>query len=527
MNSRVPHYRIINIVTSLSHVEFSTKALDIAAVLFLLCSLLWLVPMGYIASDDGQYLVGARKFISYFESSGNDEAAPRPSSHHQELRLSLILPTAASIALFGESEFALVLPTTAYLFALVVLTYLAVADFLDRRTALISSALLATLPIFVTKGTIAGVDVPLVCFVVLSLWLYCRATRAPSPSLLLFGAGIAAGFGWLSHETIVALLVLYGVLFLLGLYLPRRAYFFIALGFGSLFAAEAAWHLFTSGDPLHRLVAISRPMIARLPQIAPIHGYPCELASNRTICSTLNLFLRADFGVLFYLAIPAGWIAWRSNSVSAEQRRFLRLLVAFAILWFVIVVHVVQLRPRPRYFMVAALAAIVLIAFWIGATTRRRLARAALATLFATHSVCLYLMERNPMFGERALVDFVASAEEPVYTDPRLADRAGPFLRWKGVGLGDRVHARPPPPGSLFFFYEVTVASGEVAGGARFDTFQFRRPNGSTVVWHRSRNSLLGDLERSPAFEASVPNFVMEKIQRRSVGATVYRLNGE
>ena len=445
-----------------------TKLIDIAAISLLLGSLLWLVPIGYHASDDGQYLVAATALLSDSGSSVEHEATARRVSH-QNLRLSLVLPMAASIGLLGESELSVVFPTTAYFFVLMVFTYLAMAEAFDRRTALTVSALLVTLPILATHATIANVDIPLMFFVLLSLGLYYRATSARSPSRLLFGAGVAAGFAWLAHETVAVLLVLYGLLFLRGLYLPRRAYVFIALGFGAFLAAETAWYLTTTGDPLYRLTAMVQPIRKGPPVIAPIHGYPCEFTSNRTACSTLNLFIRMDFGLLFYLAIPAGWAACRSDSLSSDHKRLLKLLAALAILWFVFVVHIVQLKPRPRFFMVPAFSSVVLLGCWIEAqrqTARRQLARSAFVTLITTNAACLYLMDRDQMFGERALADFVAGVDEPVYTDPRLADRATKFLHWQGEGVADRVLAERPPPGSLFFFYETTASSGVVAGGA-------------------------------------------------------------
>ena len=490
---------------------------DIAGISLLLAVVLSLIWVGFLASDDWHYLEAAQGWLSQF---------PFIASHHHALRHSLVLPMAASLALLGESEFSVVIATTAYFFLLVMLTYFIVERIFDRKLALWVSVLLATSPLFAVHATIAGVDIPQVFFALLSLWLFYRATHAPQPALVLVGGGIAAGLAWLSHETVAALLLFYGLLFLRGTHLRRRMYGFMALGFLAVFTSEALYYFVMVGDPFHRISALLQVIHRGPPSLAPNYGYPCEISSSRVVCTTLNLFTQAEFGLLFYLAIPAGWVVCRSESLTPEQRRFIKLVAGLAIVWFVFVSYVVELRPRPRFYMMPTYLSIVLVATWFGVHLKSRstaLAWTVPALLISSNALCLYMSNRVPMFGERALADFVASSQQTVYTDPRLAERASKFLEWKAEGLVDRLRTEPPPPGSVYFYYERTVLAGYVAGGERFDVDRYRVPQGAQVIWRRTGSrTLVGDLLDVTGVAPYLPAALARKLLRPYPDATAY-----
>ena len=58
--------------------------------------------------------------------------------------------------------------------------------------------------------------------------------------------------------------------------------------------------------------------------------------------------------------------------------------------------------------------------------------------LIAMNLTCIYLENKDPLFAERALVEYLSSHQGVVYTDPMTSARAELLLDFKGISL-DRV----------------------------------------------------------------------------------------
>ena len=85
------------------------------------------------------------------------------------------------------------------------------------------------------------------------VWLFWLASQRQRRRLLLFAAGGSAGLAFLAHETAVALPLFYGLLFALGVTLPRRRYWLMAGGFLAVAGLECLYFWAVAGDPLHRI----------------------------------------------------------------------------------------------------------------------------------------------------------------------------------------------------------------------------------------------------------------------------------
>ena len=129
--------------------------------------------VGYVGSDDHSYAHGSLGWLNNFPYVGVD---------HWTLRHTVVIPVAASLAIFGMHEISLGLPS-AFLFLLMLgMNYHYLERFFGARFALFSSILMATMPLFVVQATFPQ-DVIVQLFAVsLSFWLYHDATRHERPS---------------------------------------------------------------------------------------------------------------------------------------------------------------------------------------------------------------------------------------------------------------------------------------------------------------------------------------------------------
>jgi len=205
---------------------------------------LWFAWVGWLDSDDKRHVV---------EGIGWYEQFPYVGPLHPSLRHPIVFPLGMSFRLFGISEFSVILPNLLYYAGLLAVTYVFLSRFTNRHIAFIATALITTTPIFVIQATVVFSDITEAFFVALSFWLFMEATRIERPTLwLLLGAGAAAAMGWFTRETVGALILLFGVLFLAGYKLPRARYCIMAGGFLPLVALEALFMWGMTGSPIYR-----------------------------------------------------------------------------------------------------------------------------------------------------------------------------------------------------------------------------------------------------------------------------------
>ena len=404
--------------------------------------------VGLTDSDDLNYAVAAQAWVDHF---------PLVSSGHWGLRHVIVLPMAFLVRLFGASEATLVAPSTAYLAALLILTVLCLRRVADLASGLLAAAALVTVPLISSGVSVVTTDIPEAFFAIGSLWAFAFATRQRRWWLFLL-SGALAGLGFLTRETSVALLVLYGLAFLAGIGGSRLSYLWIGAGWSIVFGLDWLFLFWGSGDPLWRFhvslngVAHDNPTMAG--QFAADPGFDRfgSLAAPRWLQPILILFANQNLGPFFWLAVPAAFVAWRLER--GERRRLVALFGALALIWFVLTGYVfLGLWVLPRYEITVAAALAVPLGMALAQLVRRghgRPAAFALTVLVVSNLALVSAADKQPLFGERALVTLAQRGDAPVLTDPGTYKGASWLL---GVnGLDDRVAAGLPQPGGLYVF---------------------------------------------------------------------------
>lgn len=408
--------------------------------------------IGWLDSDDKRHVLAGLGWYNHF---------PYVGPLHPDLRHPIVIPLGMSFRLLGVNEVSVILPSLLYYAGLLVVTYVLLARFANRHVAFIATALITTLPIFAIQATVVFSDITEAFFVALSLWLFMEATRAERPLFWLLGAGAAAALGWFTRETVAALILLYGILFLVGYKLPRARYWIMAGGFLPIVALEALAMWGMTGNPIYRYTTMlySRDNFTKKGEVA---GEMFDRVGNVTIHPAidplLTLFVNHEFALLFFFAVPIAVWCWRSKALSASERELARIVTVLAALWFLLVA-LGMINLHPRYFMVSAYAAAIVIAIWLYhmlAGRHRVVAVAAAVLLLGANLAAIYLDNRNPLFGERALRAYLEQHDGDVRTDPVTQRRAEFLLSIDGTA--ERVSGGLPQPGDLYFHNPNRVA---------------------------------------------------------------------
>ena len=407
--------------------------------------------VGYVGSDDHSYARGALGWLNHFPYVGGD---------HWTLRHPVVIPIAMSLATFGMREISLGLPSALLFLLMLGFNYHYLERFFGASFALVSSIFMATTPLFVVQATFPQNVIVQLFAISLSFWLFYGATRHQRPGWLMFAAGVAASFGWLTQETTAGLLLFYGILFLIGFGMPRRYYWIMALGFVLIVGIEVGYFTAMTGDPLYRYrIDLSHDVVDRVgdAMAAMRSGMILSLEGNLTVSPFLEpfnaLLLNQEFGFLFWAYIPAAVWAWRTKKIPVEDRRLLRLLIGLGLVWMAFVsLNASVLYVVPRYYATFSWAAVIIVVYWLKQFLFVRwpkIATLAGVGLLTTNLLCVYVENKNPLFAERALVDYVFQHQTIVYTDPMTMTRAKLLLEFKGVS--DRVLSGSIPPGALFY----------------------------------------------------------------------------
>lgn len=410
------------------------------ALLFALVALNW---VGFIASDDVTYAHGAYGWIEHFPFVGG----------HGTIRYTITIPMALAFRLFGESEFALVLPSLAYFTGFLALAWAAVRRVAGPQAAFGALLLLVTLPLFVIQASIANVDAIELFFLGASVFLFWRCLDQGPTTARLLGTGALAGLAFLTRETAIFIAVFYGLCFLAGHRFSRLRYLWIAAGFLAVWSVELVYLTVMTGDPLYRF-NISAHHDATIDRSIDLAG---NVIVHPLVDPLLVLLLNQEFMLLFVVAPPLmAWLAF-GKAIEPRLRHFARILCLFALSWFVCVGAAQHLLPlNPRYFTVCAAVACILAGIALARLAARpgrgRLLAGVLAlALLGTNWVGFYVENKQSQFGERKLAELAkADPNLRLTTDPMTLYRADLLLRW--AKAQPRVSADPPAPGSLYFY---------------------------------------------------------------------------
>jgi len=171
------------------------------------------------------------------------------------LRVMLLYPVAFFFWLFGINNFSAGLwPLICSLGTLVAIYKIGEMMF-NKKVGLLAAFLFSFYPLEVIYGTRLAADIPTEFFVVLSVFLFLKGLMKKRESILFFSVGVAAGLSYLVKELGLLVFVFYLAYIIFDILKKRKInwnYFFIFLGFLSVFALEGLYYYSTTGDFLQR-----------------------------------------------------------------------------------------------------------------------------------------------------------------------------------------------------------------------------------------------------------------------------------
>lgn len=438
--------------------------------------------VGYNGTDDRSYLLAAENWLASGVYIGDT---------HWALRHALVLPLALSLKLFGPSEFAFLLPSMLYFFALLGLFTWAVWTLFGPWQGAAFLVLFASTPLFAVFGSTTFVDLFELTYLAICLLLFFSGTQTGRwPYFAL--AGLALGLGFEARETTVALVAFFGLLFLIGWRTPRRSYVVFFLFAGLVVLLEMAFYAAHGLSPLYRLETMTRTH-GGLESITSVTEYSSgtgNLSNDRILGPISSILVNQEFAFLFWIAPFFAYYLFRKVALTPRQRDFLILFCSAGLFWFLFVGFSGMVRPWPRYYHLFALTAVLLNAVGIGFLLqrgRRLAACAALAVLLGGSALGLLVENTDNRYAERALARFLAETDATVYTDPRTHSVGEPLFRWADEDFPARVIAAPPPPGALFFHNPNAIAYGRAAGVGNFDRAKFKPDPDWPVVWRYAK----------------------------------------
>ena len=428
----------------------ATRAAAAGLTVLFVVGVLALAWTGFTQSDDQFYAAAASGWAFHF---------PYLPDSHWGVRHTVVLPIALAFRLFGQSEATLAAAPVLYAVLLLGLCFLITRRVAGFGAALLAVVILAAVPQFAADASIVVEDPAEAFFMLSSLLAFHLAWRHRRSGGFVL-AGVLAGLGFLTRETTVVLLLLYGVLFLTDYGGRRVAYVWMGVGFCLVVGADTALLWWASGDPLYRvhmaLDGIHHDNPGMAAQFATHDGVDRfgDLAAPRWLQPLVILFLNQDYGLLFWFGIPAAVLLVADRSPS-EGRRILRLLCGFALLWLLVLSYgFTFLWVIARYYFVLAVVIAVPLAIALARLLRGRrawIAGLAIAGLLGSDLLLIAASNRDPLFGERGLVSVAGTTRSgTVFTDPGTATGAAWLLAVHH--LGRRVRVGVPGAGGLYYF---------------------------------------------------------------------------
>lgn len=422
---------------------FALVALAMAAALFVG----WI---GFMASDDSLYHTGAVRWLT---------DPPFPGSDHWSTRFPLTLTFAAVLALVGQNFASFAITAVLFYVVLVAVAGRFAAGVASARAGWIAALLTATLPVVVSHATTLSVDLIEAAALLGGAWLVGTAGEGRRGLLRAGLGGVMFGVAVLCRETSVLALAVLGPLLLVGRPIPRRLLIACGIGAAAVLLGEAMFQYLLTGDPLRRYI------------IAFHHDEHIDRAANHEgnfllwapIDPLLVLLINDDFGLIFWLAGAA--VAFGAlRSVPDERRGPLVLLAWMAGASFLLVsLLYTKLVLNPRYFMLAALTAVIVLAIWLD-RLGWRVRSLVLTAIVASNLLLMSVGNAHPRWSMEALV--LAAEAHPDETiagtanDVARADIAMAFLKQRNIqqlpatpdGLAI-IPADVPPPGAVVTTY--------------------------------------------------------------------------
>ena len=374
-------------------ISLQAETIGVAALIVLAAAVLCWRWVGFQGHDDASYADAALAWVEHFPALGTS---------HWALRYPLVLPAAGLIALFGPSTLALVAGNLVAYAAFLVTGYLVARSWFGWVAAALLTLIYIVLPQFPVQATYANPDLLEMSLAIGSFWALMRARARGGQIAPLVLSGVLTGLGFLTRETSLLLIALYGLLFLFSPAMPRWRYLLVGFGFMLVVGMQIGYFAARTGDPFYRSrISAQHDTVDRGAKLADAQNAGAALdgegvlATNVWVAPLAAVFVSQKYGLLFFLAIPAYLILRRSGWMTRRQASVVDCAGLGALVAFLFVaLNGSILYVVPRYFMVsAALAAVpvaVLGARWLEAGGLRRWLTGfgAAGFVFGSYRVC-------------------------------------------------------------------------------------------------------------------------------------------
>jgi hypothetical protein len=226
------------------------------------------------------------------------------------------------------------------------------------------------------------------------------------------------------------------------------------------------------------------------------------------------------------LLLPAGVYAWRRRSLPPGD--VLALASGIGITYFLFVAVNPKLYLVPRYVIVVAWCASIIVGWWLASlwVGERRLSVVVVSLAVLAGLVALSVENTNPRFAERQLLVWVAlHPHQPVYTDPETAIRARYYFRFSGQSM-DAVRTERPPPGSTVLHSADRVRQCEAMPRCKERAGDFKpTPRWTSMQSLEAPPKLIGRLIRIAGLESLVPWDISKRLFAPGGRLTVYRVD--
>lgn len=433
-------------------------AIAVFAALMLYCN--W---VGFLATDDDIYLSWAERWVEDF---------PQYGDNHWGIRYTLVLPLALTVSLLGSSALALAIPSLIYFALWLLAAYWLVSRFFPNTVTAFSLFLMLLTPLLVVTASIANVDQAELFYVLLALIAFEKAIDEEGDLVWLFAVGVAVGFAALSRLTAVGLALYFALFFLRGAHFSRWRYWMIAAGFLLVLGGDAIFHTVVAGEPLQRILVPlnSHASVDRILSLRDYTSGTGNISDNQLLAPILAIMVNQEFGLTFPFFLAAAWFCLRDRRFNDRQRRLLVHLIVLAAVWFLWIGYSHTVRPLPRYYSIATVAALVVVAVWlwhIVGARRPMLAMLLTAALIGANVLCMIVENKSPRYFMQVLAEVAAMHDEPIYTDKETARRADTLLHWQGEVVAARVRGgEAPTAGALYLHAPGSPGAGQVKPGA-------------------------------------------------------------
>lgn len=469
--------------------------------------------VGFLGSDDVTFAIGGYGWLEHFPYVGG----------HGTIRYPITIPIALSFLTFGENEFAMVLPSLAYMFGFLALAWFSVRRASDGWMAFGALAALVTCPLLVVQSSIASVDIVEMFYLFASAFLFWRCVEDGPDAKKLFLAGALAGLGFLTRETAIFIALFYAIYFAIGYRFHRGHYLWIASGFLAVWGLEVIYLWIMTGDPLYR-INISLHHDSSIDRSIDLAG---NVVVHPLVDPLLVLLANQEFMALFFFAVPLGaWLCF-GRSIEPRLKAFARMIALLGLVWFVTAGAAQKLLPlNPRYFMITAAAACILTGIALALLwqrgNKRTLVAFAATFLVGTNLLGAYVENKDSLFGERQLATLAAEQRSQIFTDPMTRYRADMLLKWER--RQNEVLAEPAKPGTLYFYNPKWADSANFKMKAeQIPAFRPQADWEKIGSWEPEPPMITKAIEAS-GLAALIPAGVWNKLRHRHPPVTLYKL---